>query len=81
MLSPKIGDFLLRVTPPSGGKEGYSQAGVVDSIDDETIDVIVQVDLPRLMRFRRSDGFDLVGLGTFLVRPDYCASPAQQDLG
>mgnify|MGYP000858116145 CR=1 FL=1 len=73
MLTPKRGDTLVRITPPSGGREGYSQAGTVDRVDDDTIDLIVQVDIPRRMRFRRSDGFDTVGLGTFLVRPDFVA--------
>ncbi len=70
MLTPKRGDTLVRITPPSGGRDGYSQAGTVDRVDEETIDLIVQVDIPRRMRFRRADGFDTVGLGTFVVRPD-----------
>lgn len=73
MLTAKQGDTLVRITPPSGGREGYSQAGTVDRVDDDTIDLIVQVDIPRRMRFRRADGFDTVGLGTFLVRPDFVA--------
>lgn len=73
MLTPKLGDTLFRITPPSDGREGYCQAGTVEQVDDEAIDLIVQVDIPRRMRFRRVDGFDTVGLGTFLVRPDFVA--------
>jgi hypothetical protein len=71
MLTPKIGDILLRITPPNGEGEGYSQAGTVDRITEETIELIVQVDIPRRMTFRRTDGMDTVGLGTFVVRPDF----------
>lgn len=67
-LNPQRGDTLVRITPPTGGRPGYSQAGTVDRVTDETIELIVQVDIPRRMAFRRSDGFDLAGLGTFLVQ-------------
>lgn len=58
MLNPKIGDIMLRVTPPTNGLEGYSQAGTVDAMTDDTIELIVQVDIPRRMAFRRADGSD-----------------------
>lgn len=38
MLTPKRGDTLLRITPPSGEREGYCQAGTVDRVDGDTID-------------------------------------------
>lgn len=71
MLNPKIGDTMLRVTPPHNGLEGYSQAGKVEVLTDDTIELIVLVDIPRRMVFRRSDGMDTSGLGSFIVRPDY----------
>lgn len=71
MLTPKVGERMLRITPPEGSSAGYCQMGKVESFDDEIIVVVVLVDGPRHMRFRRKDGFDTSGLGTFLVRPDY----------
>jgi hypothetical protein len=71
MLTPKIGDTLLRINPPSDGREGYSQAGTVDRMTEDTIELLVQVDIPRRMTFRRTDGMDTVGLGSFVVRPDF----------
>lgn len=73
MLNPKVGDTMLRITPPQSGLEGYCQAGTVDVLTEETIELIVQVDIPRRMVFRRIDGHDTSGLGSFIVRPDYLA--------
>lgn len=73
MLNPKIGDTMLRVTPPQNGREGYSQAGTVDALTDDLIELIVLVDIPRRMAFRRADGVDTSGLGTFIVTPDSVA--------
>lgn len=73
MLNPKIGDTMLRVTPPQNGREGYSQAGRVDALTDGLIELIVQVDIPRRMVFRRTDGLDTSGLGSFIVAPDFSA--------
>lgn len=75
MINSKIGDTLLRVTPPADGRAGYCQAGTVDRITDETIELIVQVDLPRRMVFYRYGGFDTAGLGSFIVKPDTVANP------
>lgn len=73
MLNPKIGDTMLRVMPPHNGLEGHSQAGKVVALTDDTIELVVQVDIHRHMIFRRSDGMDNSGLGTFIVRPDFSA--------
>lgn len=73
MLNPKIGETMLRITPPQRGGEGYSQAGKVDVVTEDTVELIVQVDVPRRMTFSRADGFDTAGLGSFIVRPDYVA--------
>lgn len=72
MLNPKIGDTMLRITPPWKGHDGftrpgYSQAGVVHSVTENEIELVVQVDTLRHMRFNRADGFDTANLGTFLV--------------
>lgn len=73
MLNPKIGDTMFRVTPPQNGRAGYSQAGRVDKLTEETIELIVQVDIPRRMVFSRTDGIDTAGLGSFIVTPDFVA--------
>lgn len=69
MLTLKIGDSVLRITPPSDGRAGYSAVGTVANVNEDTVDVIVQVDMPRCMQFRRSDGCDVAGRGWFIVRP------------
>lgn len=67
----KIGEILSRITPPQGSFTGYCQSGKVVEVTEEEIILSVQVDIPRRMAFRRSDGFDTSGLGSFLVRPDF----------
>lgn len=71
MLNLKVGDTMLRITPPQNGRAGYSQAGRVDAITEQAITLIVQVDIPRQMEFRRTDGVDTSGLGSFIVHPDF----------
>lgn len=73
MFNPKIGDTMLRITPPQNGRAGYSQAGRVDAITEQTIELVVQVDIPRRMVFNRTDGFDTSGIGSFIVQPDFLA--------
>jgi hypothetical protein len=70
MLNVQLGDELLRITPPSEGCLGYSQAGTVSRLTEGTVEILVQADIPRRMEFSRIDGFDTAGLGTFVVRPD-----------
>jgi hypothetical protein len=81
MLNPAIGDTLTRIVPPSGSSEGYSQSGKVIEVTDDTIVMAVQADVIRHMRFGRSDGFDTVGLGSFLVRPDWLQAPDEEGKG
>lgn len=69
MINAKVGQKMLRITPPHGDSEGYSQDGIVESVDDAEIVLVVQVDILRRMRFNRKNGLDTVGLGTFLVYP------------
>jgi hypothetical protein len=69
-INPKIGETWLRITPPSDGQPGYSQAGTVDVVTDESVEVLVQCDVIRRMTFSRQTGLDTSGLGTFLVRHD-----------
>lgn len=68
MLNPKIGDTLARITPPSLGREGYAQTGEVIHVSESTVVLTVLADIPRRMEFSRQTGYDLVGLGTFIVR-------------
>jgi hypothetical protein len=75
MFSTKKGDTLLRVTPPSNGFSGYCQAGVVSMVTDEFIEILVQADVIRRMRFSRQDGRDMSGLGSFVVIPDTYPTP------
>lgn len=70
MINCKIGDVLLRITPPSAGRPGYSQAGIVTHLTDKVIELSVQVDMVRLMRFNRVDGKDQSGIGSFVVHQD-----------
>jgi hypothetical protein len=71
MINATVGDTLARITPPDGFHEGYSQSGQVLEVTDDTIVLLVQVDLPRRMSFRRDTGFDTAGIGSFIVRPDW----------
>lgn len=70
MLNVNPGDFLLRISPPTNGHPGFSQRGYVEAVDENSITLVVQADVVRKMPFRRSDGMDLVGLGSFVVRED-----------
>lgn len=70
MLNPKHGETWLRITPPSDGQPGFSQAGKVDKVTDTTVELLVQCDVIRRMVFARSTGFDTSGMGSFIVRPD-----------
>lgn len=70
MLNPTLGDTMLRIIPPQDGSAGFSQAGRVSAITETTIELIVQTDMQRRMVFRRVDGLDTSGLGSFIVRPD-----------
>jgi hypothetical protein len=69
-INPKIGETWLRITPPSNGQPGYSQAGTVDAVTDDTVEMLVRCDVIRRMTFSRQSGIDTSGLGTFLVRLD-----------
>jgi hypothetical protein len=68
-LNVRVGQEMLRVTPPEEGRHGYSQPGTVVEVNDDQIVLAVQVDIVRRMRFRRTDGFDTEGLGSFIVHP------------
>ncbi len=67
MLSPKVGDTMVRVIPPVDGTPGFTQTGTVDRVSDETIELLVLADYMRRMRFRRRDGLDSSGTGSFVV--------------
>jgi hypothetical protein len=67
MLNPKRGDTMVRVVPPSEGSAAYAQSGTVDKVTADTIELMVQVDIVRRMRFRRSDGMDTGGIGSFVI--------------
>lgn len=67
MLNPKRGDTMVRVVPPIDGSAGYAQVGTVDLVTDVAIELLVQVDVVRRMRFRRSDGLDTEGIGSFVI--------------
>lgn len=73
MLNVKIGDTLMRITPPYERSRGDSQAGAVGRVTDDLIERVVQVDIPRRMRFSRLVGRHTAGLGTFVVRSDIAA--------
>ena len=70
MINCKPGDVLLRVVPPVDGRHGYSQAGKVETVTDDTIVLAVQADIVRRMSFNRTDGTDSKGHGSFIVRQD-----------
>ena len=70
MINCKPGDVLLRVVPPVDGRHGYSQAGKVETVTDDTIVLAVQVDIVRRMSFNRTDGTDKSRLGSFIVHQD-----------
>lgn len=69
-LNPTVGETWLRITPPSEGHPGYSQAGTVKRVTDEIIELLVRCDVLRSMVFCRDTGWDTAGLGTFLVPYD-----------
>lgn len=69
-LNPKVGEVWSRICPPEGGQPGYCQSGEVVEVNEDEVVVRILADQFRSMRFRRSDGRDTSGLGTFLVRPD-----------
>lgn len=68
MINAKLGDTMIRITPPRNGREGYAQYGTVSEVSDEKITIMVQVDIQRHMEFRREDGMDTNGIGSFIVR-------------
>ena len=72
-ISPRPGETWLRITPPSGGLPGYSQAGTVDRVTETTIELLVRCDVMRRMAFELNTGMDVAGQGTFLVKPDAVA--------
>ena len=67
MINAKLGDTMIRITPPRDGREGYAQYGTVREVTDEAIVIVVQVDIQRFMEFRREDGIDTNGIGSFIV--------------
>ncbi len=67
MLNLKRGDTMVRVVPPIDGSAGYAQVGIVDLVTDGAIELFVQVDAVRRMRFRRNDGLDTEGIGSFVI--------------
>ena len=67
MLNLKRGDTMVRVVPPIDGSVGYAQVGTVDLVTDVAIELLVQVDVVRRMRFRRSDGLDTEGIGRSVI--------------
>jgi hypothetical protein len=67
MMTPERGDTMVRVVPPIDGAVAYVQAGTVDKVTADTIELLVQVDMVRRMRFRRSDGMDTEGIGSFVI--------------
>lgn len=71
MLNANLGDTLVRITPPQVGRACDCQSGKVNSVTDTTIALIAQADIMRRMVFCRTDKFDTVGLGSFIVRPDF----------
>ena len=70
MINCKINDIMLHVVPPQNGQAGFSQAGRVVDVTEESIKLSVQVDQVRIMEFNRRDGLDTSGLGSFIVRQD-----------
>ncbi|MBK6616413.1 hypothetical protein [Ottowia sp.] len=70
-MNPKIGDPMTRVVPPEDGNAGYCQTGKVVSVSDAEIVVSIQSDQFRHMTFRRKDGTDTSGMGSFIVIPDF----------
>lgn len=67
MLSPKVGDTMVRVIPPVDGTPAFIQTGKVDRVTDDTIELLVQADCIRRMRFQRRDGLDSAGTGSFVI--------------
>lgn len=70
MLNFQVGDMALRITPPEGSRPGFCQAGRVTTMGEKIIEVTILADVPRVMRFFRSNGLDNQGMGSFLVKPD-----------
>lgn len=75
--SCKPGDKMVRLVPPIDGAPAYAQAGTIDRITHDTIELLVQVDVVRRMRFRREDGQDCQGSGSFLVSGQYLGQVLQ----
>ena len=73
-ITPRPGETWLRITPPSGGQPGYSQAGTVEQVTETTVELLVRCDVMRRMTFDLDTGLDVAGMGTFLVKPDVVAS-------
>ena len=69
-LTPRPGETWLRITPPIGGQPGYSQAGTVEQVTDTTVELLVRCDVMRSMNFELDTGFDVAGLGSFLVKSE-----------
>lgn len=69
-LNPRRGETWLRITPPSDGQPGYSQAGTVEQVTETTVELLVRCDVMRRMTFVLDTGLDLAGMGSFLVKPD-----------
>jgi hypothetical protein len=67
MLSPKVGDTMVRVIPPVDETPAFIQTGTVDRVTEEAIELLVQADLMRRMRFQRRDGLDSAGTGSFVI--------------
>lgn len=67
MLSPKVGDTMVRLIPPVDGTPAFIQTGTVDRVTDDTIELLVQADFMRRMRFQRCDGLDSAGTGSFVM--------------
>ena len=67
MMNAERGDTMFRVVPPIDGSAAYVQAGTVDRVTTDTIELLVQADTVRRMRFRRSDGMDTAGIGSFVI--------------
>ncbi len=80
MINCKVGDILLRVVPPHYRSPGFSQAGTVTSVDDDTIAMVVQTDIPRTMTFHRTTGADRSGIGSYVVPQDLSLNQADIDL-
>lgn len=70
MINCKEGDILLRIVPPYKQNPAYSQAGKVTKVTEKTIEMDVQVDVIRKMRFDRTSGLDESGIGSYVVAQD-----------